>query len=50
MFQSDEIMHHSEGFGLGLYTAKLIMEFNHGYIKAENLSKNGAEVSVYFEQ
>ncbi|MFH1050048.1 MAG: response regulator [bacterium] len=50
MFQSDEIMHHSEGFGLGLSTAKLIMDIHHGYIKAENGSNGGAIVALYFEK
>ena len=48
-FQSDEIMHHKEGFGLGLATSQMIMELHRGYIKARNHESGGAEIQLYFE-
>lgn len=36
MFKSDEIMHHQDGYGLGLTTVKLIMESHSGSIEINN--------------
>lgn len=49
LFSSDEILHHKEGFGLGLATAKIIIDNHGGEIKAENLPGGGAQVSVSFK-
>lgn len=49
MFVADEIMHHKEGFGLGLATAKMIMETHSGRITAENRREKGAKVHLRFK-
>ena len=48
MFSSDEIMHHKEGFGLGLATVKIIMDSHNGSIEVKNSEKGGAEVTLNF--
>jgi two-component system sensor histidine kinase/response regulator len=48
LFTSDEIMHHKEGFGLGLATVKIIMDSHQGKIKAKNMETNGAEITLCF--
>ena len=45
-FGADDVMHHYEGFGLGLASVKLIMDIHKGKIEVKNLDK-GAEVSIY---
>jgi K+-sensing histidine kinase KdpD len=50
LFGTDEILNHQEGFGLGLVTAKLIMDLHSGSIKAENNPEKGAKVSLYFKE
>jgi len=44
LFSSSDVMHHSEGFGLGLAAAKLIMDIHSGKITVKN--NNGAEVTL----
>ncbi len=46
-FVSDEIMHHSEGYGLGLAIAELIMNAHSGKIKISN-NNIGANVELKF--
>ncbi len=46
-FGSDDVMHHKEGFGLGLAASKLIMDAHSGKIEIENCDK-GARVTVKF--
>jgi two-component system, sensor histidine kinase and response regulator len=46
IFNSADIAHHSEGFGLSLATVKLIMDIHKGRISI-NSNKNGTEVSLY---
>jgi len=48
LLSTTNISHHSEGFGLGLATAKLIMEANSGEIKIANATEKGASISLYF--
>ena len=51
LFSSDELMHHSDGYGLGLSAAKLIMTAHHGDIKAyNNESGVGATVELIFAE
>lgn len=47
LFNSADILYHSEGFGLGLATAKLIMTTLAGDITVENRETNGAIVKLY---
>lgn len=47
-FISDEIMHHKEGYGLGLATAELIMNAHSGEIKIGNNAVKGAFVKLIF--
>jgi two-component system, sensor histidine kinase and response regulator len=47
-FASDDIMHHHEGLGLGLATAKLIMDAHDGTITAENHPDGGALLRMDF--
>lgn len=47
LFFSDEIMHHSKGYGLGLATAELIMNAHSGEIKICN-NELGANVELKF--
>ncbi|MDQ1265248.1 MAG: two-component system, sensor histidine kinase and response regulator [Bacteroidota bacterium] len=47
-FSSDELMHHDEGFGLGLATAKIIMDSHNCRIKARNKDTGGASVSIVY--
>lgn len=46
-FGSDDVMHHKEGFGLGLAASKLIMEAHSGRIDIDNC-ESGAKVTVSF--
>ena len=46
-FGSDDVMHHKEGYGLGLAAAKLIMEAHSGRIDIDNC-ENGAKVTLRF--
>ncbi len=49
LFSSDDLMHHTEGMGLGLSAAKLIMEAHNGEIIAYNNSNGvGAIVELKF--
>ena len=45
-FSSDKILYHSDGLGLGLTTARMIMAAHDGDIKVENLPQSGAKVSM----
>ena len=47
-FISDDLMYHTEGHGLGLAAAKLIMEKYKGNILVSNLDSGGAKVSLVF--
>jgi K+-sensing histidine kinase KdpD len=47
-FVSDEIMHHTEGMGLGLAAAKLICEAHSAELKAFNDKEGGAIVQISF--
>ncbi len=47
-FSCDDIMHHTEGFGLGLSAAKLIMNIHNGEIEVKNKKKSGAIVKLVF--
>ncbi len=47
LFNSADILYHSEGFGLGLATAKLIMTTLSGDITVENRQTKGAKVKLY---
>ncbi|HIJ77911.1 MAG: hybrid sensor histidine kinase/response regulator [Desulfobulbaceae bacterium] len=47
-FTIDDIMHHSEGLGLGLAAAKLIMDAHFGTIEVENINNKGASVKLFF--
>ncbi len=49
MFTIDKIEHHSKGFGLGLATAKLIMDTLEGKIEAFNREPKGACVKLIFK-
>jgi two-component system sensor histidine kinase/response regulator len=46
MFQSDELMNHSEGLGLSLTVSKLIINYHQGEIKVENNKNGGACVTI----
>jgi len=46
LFSTDNIMYHSEGFGLGLATAKVIIDNHSGKISAHNLENGGACISI----
>lgn len=48
LFSSDDIGHHSEGFGLGLATVKLIMDAHNGKVEVYNNANNGATVKLKF--
>lgn len=47
-FVSDEIMHHGEGFGLGLSTVNQIMRIINGKLSISNQDKGGAKVCFEF--
>lgn len=47
-FGADQVMHHSEGFGLGLAAAKLIMKAHEGDIQIKNKEEGGASVKLIF--
>ncbi len=47
-FSCDDIMHHSEGFGLGLSTVKLIMGVHNGEIEVKNKENSGAIIKLIF--
>lgn len=47
-FSSDELLHHSEGFGLGLAAVKIIMEAHRGEANAYNSPDGGAIVELVF--
>ncbi|MCX6145816.1 MAG: response regulator [Candidatus Kapabacteria bacterium] len=47
---SDDLMSHSEGTGLSLAAAKVIMEFHHFDIEAKNGEKGGAIIELIFEK
>lgn len=49
-FTSDELMHHSEGFGLGLSAAKVIMTQHNGDIRVYNRPEGGALVELVFPE
>ena len=49
-FTADDIDFHSEGFGLGLATAKLIMDTLSGEIKIANRESGGASVKISFNK
>lgn len=49
LFISDEIMHHSDGYGLGLSTAKIIMDAHSGRIEIGNNPGAGAWVKLFFK-
>ena len=46
-FGSDDVMHHKEGFGLGLAASKLIMDAHSGRIDIDNC-ESGAKVTLSF--
>jgi two-component system, sensor histidine kinase and response regulator len=46
LFTTSDIMHHSEGFGLGIVTARLIMDLHNGKMSIKN-NTVGAEVKFY---
>lgn len=48
LFNSDELLSHTEGFGLGLATAKIIMNYHSGDINLENNGDSGAKVTLIF--
>lgn len=47
---SEDLMSHSEGTGLSLAAAKVIMEFHHFDIKAVNGEQGGAIIELIFEK
>jgi signal transduction histidine kinase len=46
LFTATDIMHHSKGFGLGLVTARLIMDLHNGKMSVNN-NPRGAEVKFF---
>jgi K+-sensing histidine kinase KdpD len=49
-FPSEDVLHHHEGFGLGLAAARLIMDVHSGEIQASNRADNpGASVRLIFK-
>ncbi len=48
-FAADKVMHHSEGYGLGLAAAKLILEAHNGKLLVENRDEGGAEVKIIMQ-
>jgi len=46
-FAAEDVMHHSEGLGLGLATAKLIMDTLQGKIEVSNTKNNNASVKLF---
>ncbi|MGD8778501.1 MAG: hybrid sensor histidine kinase/response regulator [Ignavibacteria bacterium] len=44
IFTTNNVMNHSEGFGLGLAAVKLIMDAHNGNVEIRNLEPKGAEV------
>lgn len=48
-FGADNIMHHAEGFGLGLAACKLIIDAHEGKIDIANYEKGGAIVRLIFK-
>lgn len=46
LFSADNLGHRSYGFGIGLATAKLILDNVKGNLKIENKKEGGAEVSI----
>jgi two-component system sensor histidine kinase/response regulator len=47
-FESDDLMSHGEGFGLGMATAKIILDSHNAAIKAQNNIDTGATISILF--
>ncbi len=47
-FESDNLMSHGEGLGLGLATAKIIMDSHNAVIRAQNNIDSGATLSLFF--
>ncbi len=47
-FESDNLMSHGDGLGLGLATAKIIMDSHNAAIKAQNNIDSGATLSLFF--
>lgn len=45
-FQTNDIIHHAKGFGLGLAVAKLIMDAHSGKLSIKNKDKKGAVVEL----
>lgn len=43
-FSADKVMHHHDGFGLGLSAAKLILKAHGGDVHVKNLNEGGTEV------
>ena len=48
LFQSDELMSHGEGYGLGLTAAKIILDSHNASILAKNNPDQGAEFILSF--
>ncbi len=48
-FGADEVMHHSEGFGLGLAAVKLIIDAHHGEVKIENCPESNGTIYNNFQ-
>ena len=49
-FGADKVMHHSEGFGLGLAACKLMIDAHEGKIDIANSEKGGALVKLIFNR